>query len=171
MKIAIVGKMCSGKTTVANIITEINPSYQRYSFGQKVKDVAIDLFNMKNKDRSLLVKIGGFMRDIDPDVWVNYLLKQIKDVDNCIIDDIRYQNEVDACKKLGFTFIYLTIPKQIQIKRIKRVYPDNYMDHIQNINHVSETNNLQLENFIEINTSNRTIEDVKYIISRLLTTH
>jgi len=111
------------------------------------------------------------MRDIDPDVWVNYLLKQIKDVDNCIIDDIRYQNEVDACKKSGFTFIYLTIPKQIQIKRIKRVYPDNYMDHIQNINHVSETNNLQLENFIEINTSNRTIEDVKYTISRLLTTH
>ena len=50
MKIAIVGKMCSGKTTVANIITEINPSYQRYSFGQKVKDVAIDLFNMKNKN-------------------------------------------------------------------------------------------------------------------------
>ena len=92
MKIAIVGKMCSGKTTIANIIMNMNPNYQRYSFGQKVKDVAVDLFHMKGKDRSLLVKIGGYMRDIDPDVWVDYFMKQIIDVEDCIIDDIRYQN-------------------------------------------------------------------------------
>ena len=36
------------------------------------------------------------MRDIDPDVWVNQVLYQTKGKEFCIIDDIRYQNELDA---------------------------------------------------------------------------
>ena len=164
MKIAVVGKMCSGKTTLANMIMEKYPNYKRYSFGQKVKDVAVDLFHMKGKDRSLLVKIGGYMRDINPDVWVNYLMKQIVNVDNCIIDDIRYQNEVDACIKNGFTFIKLSIPRDVQIERIKRVYPDNYEDHINNINHNSETNDLKIDKCIEIDTSKILKEELNNII-------
>ncbi len=164
MKIAIVGKMCSGKTTLANMIMEKYPNYKKYSFGQKVKDVAVDLFDMKGKDRSLLVKIGGYMRDINPDVWVDYLMKQIMNVDDCIIDDIRYQNEVDACIKNGFTFIKLSIPKDIQIERIKRVYPDNYEDHIENINHNSETNELIIDKCIEIDTSKILKEKLNNIV-------
>ena len=51
MKIAIYGQMCSGKTTVANIIKELHPEYEIFSFGQKIKDIAKDLFDMKGKDR------------------------------------------------------------------------------------------------------------------------
>tara|TARA_Y100001938_G_C7984706_1_gene376290 strand:+ start:307 stop:810 length:504 start_codon:yes stop_codon:yes gene_type:complete len=156
--------MCSGKTTLANMIMEKYPNYKKYSFGQKVKDVAVDLFDMKGKDRSLLVKIGGYMRDINPDVWVDYLMKQIMNVDDCIIDDIRYQNEVDACIKNGFTFIKLSIPKDIQIERIKRVYPDNYEDHIENINHNSETNELIIDKCIEIDTSKILKEKLNNIV-------
>ena len=164
MKIAVVGKMCSGKTTLANMIMEKYPNYKRHSFGQKVKDVAVELFNMKGKDRSLLVKIGGYMRDIDPDVWVDYLMKQIVEVEDCIIDDIRYQNEIDACIKNGFTFIKLSIPKDIQIERIKRVYPDNYEDHINNIDHESETNELIINLCIELDTSKILKEELNKII-------
>ena len=170
MKIAIIGKMCSGKTTIANMIIDMNPNYKRYSFGQKVKDIAVDLFDMKGKDRSLLVKIGGYMRDINPDVWVDYLMKQIVDVEYCIIDDIRYQNEVDACIKNGFTFIKLSIPKDIQIERIKRVYPNNYIDHIENIDHNSETNELILNKCIELDTSKILKEELKIKLN-LITTH
>ena len=35
MKIAIYGQMCSGKTTVVNIIKQLNPEYEIYSFGKK----------------------------------------------------------------------------------------------------------------------------------------
>lgn len=168
MKLAIVGKMCSGKTTIANMIMDINSNYQKYSFGQKVKDVAVDLFHMNGKDRSLLVKIGGYMRDIDPDVWVNYLMKQIIDVEDCIIDDIRYQNEVDACIKNGFIFIKLSIPKDIQIERIKKVYPDNYEDHIKNIDHNSETNELIIDKCIEIDTSTIEKNYIENIIINLI---
>ena len=58
MKIAITGKMCSGKSTIADVLMEKDDRYQIYSFGQKVKDVAKDLFDMKEKDRTLLTSIG-----------------------------------------------------------------------------------------------------------------
>ena len=95
MKIAIIGKMCSGKTTIANLIIDKDKSYKRLSFGQKVKDLAVELFNMKGKDRSLLINFANKMREIDSDVWGNYIINNNKDIDNCIIDDIRYQNELD----------------------------------------------------------------------------
>ena len=37
MKIAIHGKMCYGKTTLANIIKEFDNSYEILSFGKKLK--------------------------------------------------------------------------------------------------------------------------------------
>ena len=49
MKIAIVGKMCSGKSTLANTIKIIDKQYTIYSIGGKVKEIACDLFNMKTK--------------------------------------------------------------------------------------------------------------------------
>ena len=49
MKIAIYGPMCSGKTTVANIIKNENNKYKIYSFGGRIKELAIELFNMEKK--------------------------------------------------------------------------------------------------------------------------
>ena len=43
------------------------------------------------------------MRDIDENVWVNQVLKQTSDKTNCIIDDVRYQNEVDALIEDGWS--------------------------------------------------------------------
>ena len=138
MKIAIHGKMCYGKTTLANIIKQLDNSYEILSFGQKVKDIAKDLFNMQHKDRTLLTSIGTKMREIDSDVWANYTIEKSKDYDKVIIDDLRYQNEHDLCMKNGYKIIVLTLPKDIQIERLKTCYPDNYMDHIENSEHESE---------------------------------
>ena len=138
MKIAIHGKMCYGKTTLANIIKQLDNSYEILSFGQKVKDIAKNLFNMQHKDRTLLTSIGTKMREIDSDVWANYTIEKAKDYDKVIIDDLRYQNEHDLCMKNGYKIIVLTLPKDIQIERLKTCYPDNYMDHIENSEHESE---------------------------------
>ena len=141
MKIAIHGPMCSGKTTIANTIIQLDNRYQRYSFGQKIKDIAVELFDMKNKDRSLLISIADKMRDIDADVWAKYILKTIK-TDKCVIDDLRFQNELDYLQ--GWKIISLTTPKNERIKRIKKIYPDNFTDHIENMSHLSETSRLEL---------------------------
>ena len=67
MKIAITGKMCSGKTTLSNYLCQLEPKFQIFSFGKKVKEVAITLFNMNPsvKDRSLLTSVGQKMREIN----------------------------------------------------------------------------------------------------------
>ena len=81
MKIAITGKMCSGKTTLSNYLCQIEPRFQVFSFGKKVKQVASDLFGMDPliKDRSLLTSLGQKMREIDPDVCCASLRLTLRD--------------------------------------------------------------------------------------------
>ena len=43
MRIAICGKMCSGKSTIADYIMRSQPGYQKYSFAQKVKEFCLTL--------------------------------------------------------------------------------------------------------------------------------
>lgn len=140
MKIAICGKMCSGKSTLANYIMSSYPGYQKYSFAQKVKELCVELFDMEGKDRLLLINFANKMREIDGKVWVNQVLKQTAGKENCIIDDVRYQNEVDALIEDGWSFIQLNVPNELQKKRIMELYPDNYQEHIQSMNHISEKN-------------------------------
>ena len=152
MKIAIHGPMCSGKSTIANIIIQNNPEYKIYSFGQKIKDLAIELFSMENKDRSLLINIASKLREIDEDVWVKYIMKLTDSNNNCIIDDLRFQNELNYLS--DWTIISLTTSKETRLERIKKLYPENYKDHISNMNHISETDTLNLpENTIYIDTN------------------
>ena len=140
MKIAICGKMCSGKSTLANHIMRSFPDYQKYAFAQKVKELCSELFDMKGKDRPLLIKFANSMRDIDPNVWINQVLKETKGKENCIVDDVRYQNEVDALIQHGWKIIQLHIPYGLQVERIKKTYPYNYQEHIDICSHVSEQN-------------------------------
>ncbi len=154
MKFAIHGPMCSGKTTISEIIKGHDSEYKTYSFGGKVKDIARDLFKMEGKDRSLLISVASKMREIDPDVWAKYVVSDIEreNKQKCIIDDLRFQNEADYLK--DWTFISLTTPKGVRIERIKKLYPNNYEDHIKNMNHISETDSINLpENTIYIDTS------------------
>ena len=120
MKIAIHGPMCSGKTTIANMIIRMDSRYQRYSYGQKIKDIASELFGMDYKDRTLLITIADSMKQINPNVWINYVKKQTDKRDHCVIDDLRFQNELDSLD--GWKIICLKVPLEERIERIKRLY-------------------------------------------------
>ena len=143
MKIAICGKMCSGKSTLANHIMRTFEGYHKYSFAQKVKELCVELFDMKGKDRSLLINFANKMRELDPDVWIRQVLQETRGEGNCIIDDVRYQNEVDALLKDGWTFIQLHIPSGLQLERIMKAYPKDYQTHVDALSHVSEQNNFK----------------------------
>lgn len=166
MKIAIYGPMCSGKTTLSNIIKDIDSEYKTFSFGQKIKDLAVELFSMEGKDRSLLIGIASKLREIDEDVWVKYVINQVKDLNKCIIDDLRFQNELNSLN--DWTIICLNTPKDIRINRIKELYPNNWEDHIKNMNHISETDKLTFpENTIYIDGS-KPIDDIKKLIRDIM---
>lgn len=169
MKIAICGKICSGKTYISKKIIDKHPKYKVYSYGNKVKNIAIDLFDMKTKDRSLIISVASKLREINPDVWSNYVLKQVRNNDNCIIDDLRFQNELDGLlnDSSEWLFIKLNISKKLQEQRIKKLYPNNFNDHIKNNNHISEKNNLDFKDNKVININCDNMKDIDSIIDNL----
>ena len=109
MLVAITGKAGSGKSTMADFLVSTY-GFKKYSFAAAVKDVARELFSMVEKDRSLLQKIGDGMRQIDPDVWIDYTMNRIiaEGIEDVVIDDLRYLNEAQILKLHGFTIIRLT---------------------------------------------------------------
>jgi hypothetical protein len=63
-RIALLGKMASGKTHYALQLQEANPKMHRLAFADPIKELAHDLFGMgkEYKDRKLLQQIGSKMR-------------------------------------------------------------------------------------------------------------
>ena len=106
MKIAICGPICSGKTYLSDYLQN-NYNLRKYAFGDKVKEIANDLFNMKYKNRKLLQTIADKMREIDKDIWAKYVIQQIEHLDNIIIEDLRFVNEAKYLQTLGFIIIKL----------------------------------------------------------------
>ena len=141
MRIGICGKIASGKTTLANELVK-KYGYTRFSFGTAVKQFAVEICGMdpEKKDRELLQKIGHEGRRIlFQDVWVETVIRKSKQVELAIVDDIRYINEMEALKNDGWILIKLNISQELQEKRIRETYPDNFQQHLDNRNHVSET--------------------------------
>jgi len=138
MRIGLIGKMCSGKSSIANKLKNNYPEYTITSFAKKIKKLAVELFDMKEKDRKLLQDIGTKMREIDKDIWIKYLLNNIKDDQNVIIDDVRYENEMKYLKNENFILIYLDITHELQEQRILETYKKTFKQHIYNKNHESE---------------------------------
>ena len=52
MKIAIIGKMCSGKSYVADYIVK-KYNLEKYSFADKLKSIAVELFGMHHKNQKI----------------------------------------------------------------------------------------------------------------------
>ena len=138
MIIAITGKMCSGKSTLANYLKE-HYNFKIHSFGEPVKKYTALIFKDHSKNRPIIQDFAQKVKEIDENVWVNYLLKSIDKNDNIVIDDLRFQNEYDAIHKLGAIVIKLDIPIDFQIARLKETYPSNYKCHISRLNNISET--------------------------------
>ena len=144
MRIAFSGKICSGKSTAANIVQDIlgcEASVAKLSVASRVKELAIDLFGMEQKDRKLLQVLGQKMKEIDPNVWTRALIKQIN---NCgdkhiVIDDLRFPNELSALRENGFIIIRLEIQPELQLERIKKTYPDTWESHVSRLDNISET--------------------------------
>ena len=142
LKIAISGKMGSGKTTLANeILHQFNSGYSgqstMVSLGAAVKEVARNYFLMPDdvKDRSLLQQIGQQFRTIKENVWVDLLMRDVDgladttDVELVICDDVRFDNEFKAMQQDGWMTIRLTVDESEQKRRLECAYADNWRTH------------------------------------------
>lgn len=144
LRIGVVGKMCSGKTTLSNHIKaylteKYDIEMKSLTFAGKVYDIAYDLFDMsrEKKDRKLLQQIGSMMRQIDKDIWIKYVMKQSKGRD-VMVEDCRYRNEFESLCDHDFLMIKINIDGEYQAERLKKTYPDTYEQHLANLTHASE---------------------------------
>jgi len=141
MRIAFTGRAGSGKTTMAEfLVSEFH--FVRYSFAEVIKELADELFDIHEKDRTVLQGIGGKMREIDPEVWIKYLIRKIESEDNpnVVIDDCRYLNESEWLRDFDFTIIKL-------VGRLRELTPEQRV-------HPSEMELEEIEADYEIDTGN-----------------
>ena len=117
-RIAFIGRICSGKSYYSQSLCR-KYGFIKKSFGDKPKELCVDLFDMHGKDRKLIQTVAEKIKEIDPNVWVSYIVKSIsQDTARIVIDDCRFHNEFNALKELGFYFIYIDISKEDQLTRI-----------------------------------------------------
>jgi dephospho-CoA kinase len=127
--VAFVGKMAVGKSYYASLLRQelidkgINSSIIHIS--SKIKELATELFGMKDKDRDLLQNIAGKMRDIDEDVWIKYLIYHVKKEGKLpfIVDDVRFKDEVDLLRE-NFDLLVIKIESDDTYRR--SVYRSKY---------------------------------------------
>lgn len=134
--------MASGKTTLANTLCE-NLNFEKHSLAKAVKDFANFLFDIPegHKDRIAYQKVGdGGRKILFPNLWIDTLLNQVEDSggDNVVVDDVRYQNEVNNLKDDGWILVKIDIDDELQLDRLKRTYPDHWKTHAKARKHASE---------------------------------
>jgi dephospho-CoA kinase len=125
MKIAVVGKMRSGKDTLARFFEENDDAY-KMAFGDGIKRVCALLFPVQvaqGKPRELYQEVGQYFRTIDPLVWIKYLdnnmeIHKLYGQENFVISDVRQMNEYEYLKAEGFTIIKVEAEDEIRKKRI-----------------------------------------------------
>lgn len=118
MLIGISGQMGAGKDTIGRLLAT-NQHGRVLHFSDKLKEIAKDLFGVDRKNpqtRRILQELGTKMREIDPDVWVNYLMKNVRE--NDVICDVRYVNEACAILDKGGRIIYLDVMDVIRYIRV-----------------------------------------------------
>lgn len=125
MKIAVYGKMRSGKTEVCNILKDILKDVAYFDFGDSLKECVRIMYPesiKKPKDRKLLIGVGQHMRKFDEDIWVNALKNKIENTlaQQIIVTGVRQKNEYEMLKKQGFIFLKVVSTDRERIKRCKK---------------------------------------------------
>lgn len=129
-KIAITGKLRSGKSSVADYIFVENDDFHVVSFGSTLKYYADRLLSQseftpedKRKPRELYQKFGQKMREIDDNIWIKHaegnidLLTKSFDAKGIIIDDLRQPNEYEWARANGYTIIRVNANEDTRIAR------------------------------------------------------
>ena len=144
MKIAICGKMGTGKTYIADYITK-KYDFRKASFAKRLKTLAEELFDMTHKDRGLLIDLATKMREIDSRVWIKAMFRDIKNYENIVLDDLRLNNEYITLKESGWFIIKIDIDENERISRLKQKYGEYYEEHSECFKSITENDVIRLD--------------------------
>src|SRR5690625_1725156 len=153
MRIALTGRMRSGKSTAAtHLCSEYN--FREVAFGDELKRYADGLLSgsnaypdeyidtgevcpidgdpiiKKRKNRRLYQDFGQLMRQLDEDVWIRHAAKMIavwensRNVDGVVVPDLRQPNEYEWARANSFVIIRINAPDELRIERARAVGDD-----------------------------------------------
>ena len=123
-----------GKTYTAQYLIE-KCGYRQAKFAYPVYNIGYDYFDMSRntKDRELLQTIGTDAgRDtVDKDIWVKRFVQDTQIVQitrklmgeedaGFVCDDCRFPNEHKILQQSGWIGIFLNVPDEIRIERLKK---------------------------------------------------
>ncbi|WP_304428097.1 AAA family ATPase [uncultured Clostridium sp.] len=177
MKIAIFGKIRSGKNTVADILTE-EYGFKQFAFGGGIGEIIQKYFPEAfegGKPRLHYQHIGQQLRVLNEDVWINYLLKDVekykKDCSflrvcpkNIVVTDGRQVNEAKRLKEEGYLIVKVTTDSEIRLNRMKAL---GDVFNKEDLLHETELNVDLIEPDVEI-FNNGTYEELKDTIQKLI---
>lgn len=139
LKIALIGGARTGKDTIANYLGS-KAGFKRLAFGDSLKDFLYGVFPdlpKESKPRKEMIAFGQSCRAIDPLVWIKHVARKTKAYElmgyqNFIITDVRQPNEIEYCRKNGYTLVKVEATKEAQIKRAiaggEILDPENILD-------------------------------------------
>jgi dephospho-CoA kinase len=177
IKIALTGKIRSGKSTVSNHLY-IRHSFSEIAFGDALKKNAHATFPWVyewNKPRALYQQFGQLMRQIEPDVWIKHAERAINGaVDfnvntgaervGVVITDLRQPNEYEWCRNNGYTVIRVTAPDEDRLFRAK-IAGDDFTE--ADLEHETESHIDGFAVDYEI-VNDGTIDDLKRIVDEIM---
>lgn len=128
MKIAVCGRMRSGKDTIANRLVE-EYGFKEFKFSLGINEIINKYFPehafSEKRPRKHQQFIGQGMRQLDKDVWVNYTLSYVEEYlaehggnADVVISDLRQENEARILRQNGFTIVNVYAFDDIRLQRI-----------------------------------------------------
>lgn len=125
-KIALCGRMRSGKDTIARHLYFEHGFYEPLAFGSALKFYAHQIFfdiDREPKPRELY-QFMNVMRDYDPDVWIKHLAISVRTAEDIhakgiVVTDARQENEIDWLREHGFVIVRVETPEDERVKRIE----------------------------------------------------
>lgn len=176
MKIALFGKIRSGKDTVGKLLIE-EYGFSRVAFGDGIGEIIKRYFPeawVGGKPRKHYQHIGQQLRVLNPDVWINYLLKTVEaweELDetmnitsHTVVTDGRQVNEAKRLKEEGFVIVRVTTDTATRLERMKSL-GDVFTK--EDLLHETELNVDLIEPDIEI-FNNGTLEDLRERVKEMI---
>lgn len=160
LKVAISGKMTSGKTTLRRALQEAHPQVPYDSLARPLREAAKALgfaHGETIKDRSFLQDIAGYVLSRNDTQFVELLDKRHPDLDQTglIVDDLRRTVELAYFRRAGFLTVRLLVSRETQLQR--GAQPER-------MNHFTETELDDVSDFDLFVHEGERVSDITYAV-------
>lgn len=137
--VAIFGKFCSGKTTLANVLVD-EYGFTKVSMAENMKRIVKEVYGHTDKShmvqvtrrdgsydhitvREVLQRLGEAVKDADRDIWLKWLEADLMFMRGPFaMDDARLSFEADALRQNGWVLVKLVCPENIRFERYRKLY-------------------------------------------------